>query len=237
MRALLTGATAAGIWAAAAAPALPRAVDAPPAAHVPAYTGVVEGVVRLGSADRAAPAMLSPYARRRYSPPAAAAKASGSAADIVVYLLVDGDVPAAPTKTASIAQRNLTIAPHVTAVQVGTRIDFPNEDNVFHNIFSLSSTHPFNLGRYPRGESRSQVFRKPGVVRMFCDIHSDMSGVILVLDTPYFTSPDASGRFRLTGVPEGRHRLVAWHESAGADTATVVVGANGTVTADLSLPR
>jgi hypothetical protein len=116
-------------------------------------------------------------------------------------------------------------------------VSFPNEDNVFHNLFSLSAPQPFNLGRYPRGETRSQLFRKPGVVRMFCDIHSDMSGVILVLDTPHFTHPDASGRFRLPGVPEGRHRVVAWHESQGADTVDVVVGPGGTATADLRLPR
>ena len=234
MRFILISAMVVAVGA-AAAPALSGVTtsDPPPRA---AYTGVLEGTVRLAATDRAAPAMLSPYARRRYSPPAAAARAAGSASDVVVYVLAGDAAPPAQGREASIAQRGLTIAPHVTAVQVGTRVNFPNEDNVFHNLFSLSTTHPFNLGRYPRGESRSEVFRKPGVVRMFCDIHSDMSGVILVLETPYFTHPDASGRFRISGLPEGRHRVVAWHESAGADTVTVTVGANGTATADLRIP-
>jgi plastocyanin len=232
MRALLTTGLVAALGVVAAAPARPNVHSA----RLPSATGTVEGTVRLESRNRAAPAMLSPYARRRYSPPAAAATESGGSSDVVVYLLVDGETPAPPTRVASIAQRNLAIAPHVTVVQVGTRIDFPNEDKVFHNLFSLSSTHPFNLGRYPRPQSRSEYFRKAGVVRMFCDIHSDMSAVILVVDTPYFTRADASGHFVLSGIPEGRHRLVAWHESAGADTVEVVVGASGTATASLRLP-
>lgn len=232
MRALLTTGLAVALGVVAAAPALPNVQPATPVWG----TGAVEGTVRLDAKERPAPAMLSPYARRRYSPPTPAARESGGASDVVVYLLAEGETPTPPTRVASIAQRNLAIAPHVTVVQVGTRIDFPNEDKVFHNLFSLSSPHPFNLGRYPRPQSRSEVFRKAGVVRMFCDIHSDMSGVILVVDTPYFTRPDASGHFVLDGIPEGRHKLVAWHESAGADTVEVVVGAGGTVTASLRLP-
>ena len=198
--------------------------------------GIVEGTVQLEIAAEAAPTMLSPYARRRYRPPGPSPSAS-SASDVVVYLLLDRSPPAPTNARATIRQSDLAIVPHLTVVQAGTRIDFPNQDEVFHNIFSLSQPHPFNLGRYPPGESRSERFSEPGVLRMFCDIHSEMSGVILVVGTPFFARPDESGRFQLTGVPEGRHRLVAWHESAGADTASIVVTSTGVTRADFRLPR
>jgi plastocyanin len=222
---------------------LPVAVTGPPEARMSstalaeeAAVGIVEGTVQLEVATEGAPTMLSPYARRRYRPPGPSPSAS-SASDVVIYLLLDRSPPAPANARATIRQSDLAIVPHLTVVQSGTRIDFPNQDEVFHNIFSLSQTHPFNLGRYPPGESRSERFSEPGVLRMFCDIHSEMSGVILVVGSPFFARPDESGRFQLTGVPEGRHRLVAWHESAGADTATVVVTSSGVTRANFQLPR
>ena len=109
-----------------------------------------------------------------------------------------------------------------------------------HPIVSLpncmeTGAHHFNLGRYPPGESRSEVFPRPGVVRMFCDIHSEMGGTILVLDSWLFTRPDASGEYRIEGVPAGRHRVVAWHESAGADTASITVAPTGETRLDFEL--
>lgn len=239
MRLVLTGVAVAGILTATAAPLRPHTIrsDDPDSHehHAPALVGAVEGTVRLGAVDESSPAMLSPYARRRYSPPSAAGRGSSQAGDVIVYVLTPASTPATAATRVSVAQRNLTITPHVTAIQVGTRVDFPNEDDVFHNLFSLSSAQPFNLGRYPQGQSRSQLFARPGIVRLFCDIHSDMSGVIMVLNTPHFTQPDASGRFRIANIPEGRHRVVAWHESAGSDTVEVVVGPNGSATANFSL--
>jgi plastocyanin len=200
--------------------------------------GVVQGTVRLDVAGEADPPMLSPYARRRYRPPTPAPAAPGSPVNVVVYVIADGDAPPpAPDSAVAITQRDRTILPHVTAVQAGTRIEFPNQDEVFHNLFSLSDAHAFNLGRYPPGDSRSETFPEPGVVRMFCDIHSEMGGVILVLDTPWFARPDESGRYRIEGVPAGRRRVVAWHESAGADTVEVDVDDGGVVSVDFRLPR
>lgn len=238
MRLVVTGIAAVGLFTAAAAPVGPQPVQPDHSGHVSApaaRVGMVEGTVVLGAAAESPPAMISPYARRRYSPPAAARGPSSQFGDVVIYVLADGSTSAPSGTRATVAQRNQTITPHVTAVQVGTRVDFPNEDEVFHNLFSLSSAQRFNLGRYPQGESRSQHFPRAGVIRLFCDIHSEMSGVILVLDTPHFTHPDANGRFRIANVPEGRHRVVAWHESAGADTIDVVVGSNGASVVNFSL--
>jgi plastocyanin len=179
--------------------------------------------------------MLSPYARPRYRPPARSEGASGSPESVVVYLRGPDGAAAGPRAPAHVVQRGRTIIPHVTAVQAGTRVEFPNEDDVFHNIFSLSGPRNFNLGRYPPGESRSVVFDRPGVVRLFCDIHSEMGGVILVVDTRHFAQPDAEGNFRIAGVPDGTYTAIAWHEVAGTDSALVVVGGNAETRVDFVL--
>ncbi|MDX1566461.1 MAG: carboxypeptidase regulatory-like domain-containing protein [Longimicrobiales bacterium] len=223
-----------------------------------AAVGAVEGVVRLESVPPESPPMLSPYARRRYRPPPTTARSQITPENVVIYVLAEGasggSSPSSPASTGStppgasastsgdrqaavITQRDRTIIPHVTAIRVGTRIDFPNEDDVFHNLFSLSDPRPFNLGRYPPGESRSVTFDRPGVVRMFCDIHSEMTAVIRVLDTPWFTRPDPDGGFRIPSVPEGRRTVVAWHDQLGADTVQVEVSTGSDARVDFQLPR
>lgn len=186
----------------------------------------ISGSVQIGRSSSAPPPRLSPYARRRYSPPADPGRQEVTVDEVVVFVPNPGTPDAGASNSAApvvITQRDRTIIPHVTVVRSGTRIDFPNEDDVFHNLFSLSGPHPFNLGRYPPGDSRSEVFRIPGVVRMFCDIHSEMTAVIRVLDTPHFVRPDPSGEFRLEGIPEGTVDVVAWHPDLGADTTRVTV--------------
>lgn len=183
----------------------------------------VTGMVRVSAPPEREPTMLSPYARRRYSPPTGATAAVSSPENAVVYLLSDRPLPGTP-RPATIYQANRTISPHVTVVRRGARIDFPNDDEVFHNLFSLSDTKSFNLGRYAPGQSRSVTFDRTGIVRMFCDIHSEMTGTIVVVDTPFFARPDAAGNFRIGGVPPGRYRLVAWHSTGGTATREVTVG-------------
>lgn len=113
-----------------------------------------------------------------------------------------------------IAQKNETFAPHVLPVLKGDLVEFPNQDPVFHNVFSLSSASSFDLGRYPRPHSKSVRFVRSGIVKVFCHIHSDMSSVVMVLDNPYFTIPDSDGHFRISGIPPGTYRVVVWHERA-----------------------
>jgi plastocyanin len=118
-----------------------------------------------------------------------------------------------PTK--QIVQKNLTFVPSLLPVQVGTKVEFPNLDDTYHSIFSYSPAKRFDLGRY-RPEERpipSEVFDKPGLVTLRCDIHEHMRGLILVLDTPYFILTDADGRFRLSGLPSGHYTLKAWIDS------------------------
>jgi plastocyanin len=197
--------------------------------------GVVSGTVRLRAESGDRPPMLSPYSRSRYRPPSRPPVASSSPENVVVYLRPSAGMPQGQRTPAVISQRARTIIPHVTIVETGTQIDFPNDDDVFHNIFSLSGPKRFNLGRYPPGESRSEEFDRAGVVRLFCDIHSEMGGVIVVVDTPYFTKPDAQGRFRIADVAEGEYVAIVWHEVAGTDSARVVVTPGGDARVDFDL--
>jgi plastocyanin len=132
-------------------------------------------------------------------------------------------------------QRNETFVPHVLAIGVGTTVDFPNGDRIFHNVFSLSKPAPFDLGRYAAGRSKSVRFDRPGIVRVFCEIHSHMSAFILVFGHPFFTTTDAEGRFRLDNVPAGTYNLVAWNEGTSSDPATVIVPSGGTAERDLAV--
>jgi len=107
-------------------------------------------------------------------------------------------------------QRRETFEPYALPVMVGTSVAFPNSDPVFHNVFSLSSPKRFDLGRYAAGQSKSVRFDRPGIVRVFCDIHSHMSAYILVFAHRFFAATDESGRYSIEGVPPGRYTLVAW---------------------------
>jgi len=126
-------------------------------------------------------------------------------------------------------QRNETFVPHLLAVAAGTVVDFPNSDTTYHNVFSLSKARRFDLGRYARGKSKAVRFDTPGIVRVFCDIHSHMSAFILVFGHPYFATTDADGRYRIDNVPPGAYNVVAWHEGQTRDTRLVVVPPQGGV--------
>jgi plastocyanin len=132
----------------------------------------------------------------------------------VVYL--DGSFPkpnSPPTK--QIAQKDLAFLPSLLPVQVGTRVEFTNCDDTYHSIFSYSPAKRFDLGRYRPDERPipSEVFDTAGLVTLRCDIHEHMRGLILVLNTPYFVTTDAGGRFRLSGLPSGHYTLKAWIDS------------------------
>jgi plastocyanin len=130
-------------------------------------------------------------------------------------------------------QRNETFLPHVLAVDVGTRVDFPNNDRTYHNVFSLSSAKRFDLGRYPRGASESVRFDRPGIVRVFCDIHSHMSAFILVFSHPYYATTEADGRYRIDRIPPGTYTVSAWYEGATRETRTIAIPpAGGSVDLD-----
>ena len=128
---------------------------------------------------------------------------------------------------AQMDQRNETFLPHVLTIDQGTVVDFPNNDTTYHTVFSISKTRKFDLGRYARGKSRSVRFDQPGVVRIFCDIHSHMSAFVLVFNHPYYAKAEADGRYRLDNVPPGTYTVSAWHEGEARETKTVTVPPQG----------
>ena len=144
--------------------------------------------------------------------------------------------PDSEPQRAMMDQRNETFVPHVLAITVGTTVDFPNSDNTYHNVFSLRGPRPFDLGRYAAGNSKSVRFDRPGIVRVFCEIHSHMSAFILVFNHRYFSVTSADGRYQISRVPPGRYTLVAWNEGAIRESRPLVISdEGGAVEADFSL--
>jgi plastocyanin len=139
---------------------------------------------------------------------------------------------------AKLDQRDEAFVPHVLAIVAGTTVDFPNNDTTYHNVFSLSATKPFDLGRYAVGRSKSVRFDRPGIVRVFCDIHSHMSAFILVFSHRHFAVTADDGRYRLDNVPPGSYTVIAWNESASPESRRVVIpDAGGDVEANFVMGR
>lgn len=132
-------------------------------------------------------------------------------------------------------QRNETFVPHVLAVTTGTTVEFPNSDRIYHNVFSLSKSRPFDLGRYAVGRAKSVRFDRPGIVRVFCDIHSHMSAFILVFSHPFFALTDAEGRYRIDNIPPGTYNVIAWNEGLTSEPKTAAVPAGAVTELDFSL--
>lgn len=167
----------------------------------PALSASVSGTIRLADS-------LDPAVRRRQD-------YSG----VVVWLEPARPVELRyPPRNARMEQKGKRFIPHVLAIQVGAAVDFPNLDPIFHSAFSNFSGQIFDLGLYAPGSSRVTTFTRPGVVRVFCNIHPTMSAVIVVLKWPWFAVSNAAGAFSISGVPTGEYRLSVFHERAGEKT-------------------
>jgi plastocyanin len=143
-----------------------------------------------------------------------------------------------PTRHVQMTQRNERFEPHVLAIMAGSWVAFPNDDATYHSVFSLSKGQEFNLGRYAAGKTKEVRFERPGLVRVFCEIHSHMSAFILVLSHRYFAVTDDDGRYRIDAVPPGAYTLVVWNETVHGDPPkrTVTIGdAGGDVEEDFTI--
>ncbi len=197
----------------------PAAPPVPPAMPGPASTPVPTGTLRVS---------VALIDTRGQSQPAA---------DAVVWIEGDriGTPPASGHVAAKVAQQRKTFEPHIGVVRVGSTVAFPNLDRIYHNVFSLSEIAPFDLGLYRNGASRSLVFTRPGVVRIYCNIHPDMAAFLVVVNSDAFGKTAANGSLELRDVPIGRWPVSAWHEKGGEGGAQVTVEAGRTTRLDIRL--
>jgi plastocyanin len=207
-------------------------VSVPPAPAAAIETGSVSGVVRLTAPARRLNT-TGAYPTRRVT--LAPQRAIAELENVVVYVRRRRSEATGPGRV-QIRQLNEEFVPHVVAVTTGSFVDFPNDDLVFHNVFSLSSAAAFDLGRYPQRTSKARTFSKPGIVKVFCHLHSHMSAIVRVFDHPFFAIADADGQFRIDGLEPGPHEVVAWHERVGESKATLTVVAGSNTDAAFSLP-
>lgn len=161
--------------------------------------------------------------------------------DFVVYLEGKVGTDAAPTNvvevtTMRVAQKGAVFTPHVLPVVAGTTVEWPNHDDIFHNVFSDSDAKKFDLGLYKGDPPEKRItFNRAGKVDVYCSIHANMHCIVLVLENQYFAVSDADGTYTITNVPPGTYKLKAWHERLPADEQEIVVPTNGVVKADFVL--
>lgn len=156
--------------------------------------------------------------------------------EFVVFIDKVATNAAPPAKPVQIVtQRDAVFRPHVLPLLVGTTVEWPNRDEIFHNVFSVSEAKEFDLGLYKGEEVKKVTFDKAGRVDVFCSIHKKMNCVILVLRNPWFAATDDKGRYRITGVPAGTYQVKAWHEFLPAQTREITVPEEGEVKADFTV--
>jgi plastocyanin len=218
-----------------------RAGGAPASAPAGAAAATVPGAP--GLVEPATP-VARPVATVAVSGTITGGGQAGPGGAVVWLKRVGGETPRpAPAKGKVINQRNKSFVPRVLAVPVGTKVDFRNEDTIFHNVFSLSKPNEFDTGLYKQGGSYTQVFKKAGPVQLLCNIHSTMVGYVYVVDSPYYAQAEGNGAFSIKNVPAGDYDIEVWHEgsskptrqriSAGPDG---VRGLNLSVSGDLRPP-
>lgn len=157
---------------------------------------------------------------------------------VVVYLDGQQSVPSS-TATAAMEQQNRRFSPDLVVIPAGSAVSFPNFDPIFHNVFSLSKPKSFDLGNYPKGQTRMVTFDKPGVVFVYCHLHPNMTGTVVVTPNEWAARVDPSGQFVLAGVPPGKYSVVAWHKTAGTfrKTIEVTAGQNSEMNFFVPLPE
>jgi len=165
---------------------------------------------------------------------------SGVSGQSVVYVdAISGKTFPAPAEHPVIDQKGLVFQPHVTAVLVGTTVDFLNSDSVAHNVFwtSIGGNKKLghNLGTWPKGEKKSFKFDAPGAVPILCNVHPEMSAYLVVVPTPYFATSDQAGNYKIENVPDGSYTVIAWHE--GAKNQSKPVSVSGDTKADFTLSK
>lgn len=155
--------------------------------------------------------------------------------NVVVFIEGNPSSAAAPVQM-ELPQRNRRFDPRLLVIPVGSTVSFPNEDPIFHNVFSLSKAKQFDLGYYPAGQTRVMKFNEAGIVQVYCHLHSNMYAAIVVVPNQWYARPADDGTFSLTGVPPGRYGIVAWHMSGGFSRKDVTMPKTGDADVVINMP-
>ena len=157
-------------------------------------------------------------------------------ADSVVYIeKIEGQIFSPSKIPVALSQEGMKFTPHVLPIIVGSTVEFLNQDDVLHNVFSPGKLERFNLGTYSRGTKKVMTFKKPGIVLILCNIHHEMSAFIVVLETPYFAITDIDGKFSIKDVPPGNYTLAVWNEDFKSQVIEVEVSDHGLASIDFLL--
>ena len=155
---------------------------------------------------------------------------------VVVYLEGGSASVGAASIRAEMEQQNRRFAPDLVVIPAGASVSFPNFDPIFHNVFSLSKAKHFDLGNYSKGQTRTEIFPKPGIVAVYCHLHPNMTGTILVTPNQWGARVDAGGQYTLPNVPPGKYTVVAWHKTGGTFRKTIEVAAGRDAEANFFVP-
>lgn len=178
------------------------------------------------------------YELRGISVPNRTLPSGGNPTALRVAIWLDGPRLSSPAPVrVAMRQQDRRLVPDVLIVPVGSTVEFPNLDPIFHNIFSLSPTRSFDLGYYPEGKSRNVIFSRTGIVQVYCHIHPEMYGVVVVTSSQWFARPASDGTFLWPDVPPGTYRLMIWQKSAGIMARNLSVPDSGTVDVRIALPE
>jgi plastocyanin len=204
-----------------------------------AIAGTIRGTIHVPERAGSGGAHMQAYAGSAGAMPGMHGPVHGRVTDAVVYVAtvpadVESTLAAIAAPRPKLAQKDECFLPRVVPVAVGTAVDFPNLDPIYHNVFSLSPVKRFDLGKYPRGQSKAVVFNRIGLVNVFCDIHSEMAAFVLVLPHHAFVQPKADGTFELPDLPAGKYELHVWHPDLTEIVRTVDLPAQGDARVDLS---
>lgn len=211
-------------------------------AGMPSVAGTITGKVHAeGKAGAAADAQCGKYDSRAFK--FVERVNYEEMHDFIVYIEgpVGGNKPVVPEKplqvltVRQVSQKKAMFTPHVLPVVVGTTVEWPNNDDVYHNVFSYSEAKPFDLDLYKAPVVKNVTFDKPGRVDVFCSIHSSMSCIVLVLENPYYASTNDKGVYHIPNVPPGTYKLKAWHERLPSQIKEITVPETGEVKADFTL--
>ncbi|MEO8700536.1 MAG: hypothetical protein ABI867_10855 [Kofleriaceae bacterium] len=214
--------------------------DAKPAAPVEPAKPAAEPAAAADKAEvgfENKPAKRSEPRPKKLEKPSGAGSIVGKVTGIAGAIIYVDDISAPVRGTATMKQQGKQFVPNLLVVPTGTTVAFPNMDAIFHNVFSITPDHSFDLGSYPQGDSKTVTMSKTGVLSVYCNMHPQMVGHILVVPNANFVRAGKDGFFKLTNVPAGRHRVVAWAPNARPTEADAEVTKDGVVTLELELKK